>query len=66
MIIHLFNSGSVSGPERLVLPALQGLDDVTVVFLVEERLGAKRLAPVRYAESLGLRRNRRHQDRTPT
>ncbi len=43
MIIHLFNSSSLSGPERLVLPALARLKDrVTVINLREERIGRLR------------------------
>lgn len=55
MIVHVFNSGSVSGPETLVLPALSDLDlPVAVVFLREVRLGARGEEPVRYARGLGL------------
>ena len=54
MIIHLFNSGSVSGPEKLVLPALTKLDSVKVVFLVEKRLEERGLKAYEYAVSLGL------------
>ncbi len=40
MIIHLFNSSSISGPERLVLPALADYpDSFMVINLVEERIG---------------------------
>lgn len=38
-VVHLFNSSSVSGPERLVLPALTGLaNPLTVVNLREDRI----------------------------
>ena len=57
MIIHLFNSSSVSGPERLVLPALASAGgDFLVVNLREERLDHIREAdPLEdYARSLNL------------
>jgi glycosyltransferase involved in cell wall biosynthesis len=39
MIVHLFNSSSVSGPERLVLPALATLpEQFTIVNLREDRV----------------------------
>jgi glycosyltransferase involved in cell wall biosynthesis len=56
---HVFNSGSVSGPETLVLPALRELGEraglrPVVVFLTESRLGDAGREPVRYAQGLGL------------
>src|SRR5882724_7047781 len=40
MIIHLFNSSSVSGPERLVLPALASVQTPCVIInLLEDRIG---------------------------
>jgi glycosyltransferase involved in cell wall biosynthesis len=45
MIIHLFNSSVVSGPERLVLPALAGeRERFAIVNLVETRLERLRAA----------------------
>src|SRR5262245_2384208 len=39
MIVHLFNSSSISGPERLVLPALAtAREHFVIVNLREERL----------------------------
>jgi glycosyltransferase involved in cell wall biosynthesis len=39
VIVHLFNSSSVSGPERLVLPALAGFPhEFTIVNLREQRI----------------------------
>lgn len=55
LVAHVFNSSVVSGPETLVLPALADLGfPVTVLFLVEERLGEAGRAPVRYASELRL------------
>src|ERR1700704_1923314 len=57
MIIHLFNSSSVSGPERLVLPALARVrDHVAIINLREERIGRLRESdPLEdYARSLNL------------
>src|SRR4051812_38493096 len=45
MIVHLFNSSSVSGPERLVLPALADpavRDHVVIINLREERISGLR------------------------
>ena len=43
MIVHLFNSSSVSGPERLVLPSLIRFQEPhLIVNLVEERIGRLR------------------------
>jgi glycosyltransferase involved in cell wall biosynthesis/peptidoglycan/xylan/chitin deacetylase (PgdA/CDA1 family) len=43
MIVHLFNSSSVSGPERLVIPALASArEHFVIVNLREERLQALR------------------------
>lgn len=55
MIVHLFNSSVVSGPEMLVLPSLGGLGRaVAVVFLNELRCGEHACAAERYARELGL------------
>src|ERR1051326_757259 len=57
MIVHLFNSSSVSGPERLVLPALAtARDHFIIVNLREERLAHLREAdPLEdYARALNL------------
>jgi glycosyltransferase involved in cell wall biosynthesis len=55
VIVHVFNSGSVSGPETLVLPALAELElPVAVVFLRERRLGERGEDPLRFARDLGL------------
>jgi glycosyltransferase involved in cell wall biosynthesis len=54
MIVHLFNSSVVSGPEMLVLPALRNLEEpVTVIFLTERRLEKACKLPIRYAQGLG-------------
>jgi glycosyltransferase involved in cell wall biosynthesis len=56
MIVQVFNSGVVSGPETLVLPAIPLFHEPhVVVFLVEKRRGAGGRAPLEYARSLGLR-----------
>ena len=56
MIVHVFNSSVVSGPETLVIPALKQLGGpVTIVFLTENRLGARCQAPIDYAKSFGHR-----------
>lgn len=60
MIVHLFNSGIVSGPEKLVLPALKSLEreagaPVYVIFLEEQRLGENATRATAYAQALGLR-----------
>jgi glycosyltransferase involved in cell wall biosynthesis/peptidoglycan/xylan/chitin deacetylase (PgdA/CDA1 family) len=57
MIIHLFNSSSISGPERLVLPALaSSREHFVIINLREERLERIREAdPLEhYAKSLRL------------
>jgi glycosyltransferase involved in cell wall biosynthesis len=59
LIIHLFNSALVSGPETLVIPALTSLGrelgcPVEVGFLSELRRGEAARAPVEYAKSFGL------------
>ncbi len=57
MIIHLFNSSSVSGPEKLVLPALAHYrDQFSVVNLREERIDKLRESdPLKqFARSLKL------------
>lgn len=54
MIIHLFNSSVVSGPETLVIPALKNLGEkVAVVFITETRLEEASKGPVKYARDLG-------------
>ncbi|RMG39725.1 MAG: glycosyltransferase [Candidatus Dadabacteria bacterium] len=56
MIVHLFNSGIISGPETLVLPALsRSRKDVSVVFLEESRCKDKGREATEYARSLGLK-----------
>ncbi|MEK7389357.1 MAG: glycosyltransferase [Elusimicrobiota bacterium] len=58
MILHLFNSSVVSGPERLVLPALaEHRDRFMIVNLREERLESlRRKDPLQeFSRSLGLR-----------
>jgi glycosyltransferase involved in cell wall biosynthesis len=56
MIVQVFNSGVVSGPETLVLPAIRLFHEPhVVVFLVEKRRGAAGRAPLEFARSLGLR-----------
>src|SRR4051812_11787212 len=57
MIIHLFNSSSISGPERLVLPALASArEHFVIINLREERLKRLRESdPLEhYAKSLRL------------
>jgi glycosyltransferase involved in cell wall biosynthesis len=56
MIVHVFNSSLVSGPETLVIPALSRYKDerVVIIFLSEERLGRRSDAPPAYARSFGL------------
>jgi len=55
MIVHIFNSSVVSGPEILVLPSLLRLGEATrVIFLVETRVTGKSRCPVEYAKKLGL------------
>ncbi len=57
MIVHLFNSSSVSGPERLVLPALANFrGQVLIVNLKEERIPRLRESdPLQeYARTLNL------------
>lgn len=57
MILHVFNSSSVSGPERLVLPALRELSRTTaveVVFLHETRKHQAAKEVEDYAAQLGL------------
>ena len=56
MIIHVFNSTLVSGPETLVLPALPKLEqEVEVIFLSETRKSWAAQKPIDYADSLGLK-----------
>jgi hypothetical protein len=56
MIVQVFNSGVVSGPEMLVFPAIPLFHEPhVVVFLVEKRRGAPGRAPLEFARSLGLR-----------
>lgn len=53
-VIHVFNSSVVSGPETLVIPALQNLGlPVSIVFLSETRLGNRCEGPVEYAKGFG-------------
>ena len=55
MIIHVFNSSVVSGPETLVLPALRDLGmPVQIAFLTETRQGRDPEKPMAYARALGL------------
>lgn len=55
-MVQIFNSGVVSGPETLVLPAAPLFREPHIfVFLVEKRWGEKGLIPIQYARSLGLR-----------
>jgi len=57
MIVHLFNSSSVSGPERLVLPALASSGNHFVIInLLEDRIERLRASdPLElYARSLNL------------
>lgn len=56
MIVHIFNSSIVSGPERLVLPALSTVKkcELKIFFLTETRCLPEALQPLEYAKSLGL------------
>lgn len=55
MIVHVFNSSVVSGPETLVIPALPRLQEKSVVlFLSETRCGDRSAGPPAYARSHGL------------
>lgn len=55
-IVHIFNSSVVSGPERLVLPALAHMElPVSVIFLAEARAPHGAEQPIAFAKSLGLR-----------
>ena len=55
MIVHVFNSTLVSGPETLVLPALSQIKGrVAVIFLSETRKLNEAQKPIQYARSLGL------------
>ncbi len=53
MIVHLFHSSIVSGPESLVIPALRRLEQVALIFLVETRLGEKGREAAQYAHDMG-------------
>ncbi len=54
MITHVFNSSIVSGPETLVIPALNSLEkEVSIVFLVETRQWEQAQKPIEYAKNLG-------------
>ena len=54
MITHIFNSSIVSGPEMLVIPALNRLEEkVSIIFLVETRLFEESQKPIEYARNLG-------------
>jgi glycosyltransferase involved in cell wall biosynthesis len=58
MIVHLFNSALVSGPETLVIPAIpdlkKKLGEIQVWNLSETRKGEIANAPTVYAESFGI------------
>ena len=55
MIVHVFNSTVVSGPETLVIPALPRIGEkAAVVFLRESRCGDRALGLPAYARSFGL------------
>lgn len=55
MIVQVFNSSVVSGPEALVIPALPLLGEkVAVIFLSESRKGGFSKEPPAYAASFGL------------
>ena len=54
MITHIFNSSIVSGPEMLVIPALQKLGEaVSIIFLTETRLPTESTRPIEYAMKFG-------------
>lgn len=58
MITHIFNSSVVSGPEVLVIPALQKLREldgeaVSIIFLTENRRAEECEKPVNYAKQYG-------------
>ena len=56
MIVHVFNSSIVSGPETLVVPQLNKLDEeVVVIFLSEERNHEGGKGLLYYAQQFGLR-----------
>ncbi len=56
MLVHVFNSTVVSGPETLVIPSLPSLGTpVIVVFLCERRREADCLRAVEYAKSFGIK-----------
>ena len=60
MIVHLFNSSLVSGPETLVIPALPTLskelgEEFHVWNLAEIRRNESAKAPLKYAQSFGLK-----------
>lgn len=55
MIVHVFNSSLVSGPETLVMPALAEIRDRAAVILLSEARKCEGSQKVRqYAESFGL------------
>jgi len=55
MLVHIFNSSIVSGPETLVLPALPRLNrPLCVIFLCELRKAVESERTVSYAQSFGL------------
>jgi glycosyltransferase involved in cell wall biosynthesis len=55
MLVQVFNSTVVSGPETLVIPSLSRLGrPLTVVFLCEYRKQAESRRPIEYAKSFGL------------
>lgn len=55
MVVHIFNSSVVSGPETLAIPALARLGEpVSIIFLTETRMEeARNQGPIRYAQSFG-------------
>src|SRR5690349_17068031 len=55
MIVHVFNSSKVGGPESLVLPALRHLGmPAAAVFLLESRCGERGRRGFEYSRSLGI------------
>lgn len=55
MILHVFNSSLVSGPETLVIPSLPKLPErAEVAFLSETRCGERSSQPPAYARSFGV------------
>jgi glycosyltransferase involved in cell wall biosynthesis len=55
MIVHVFNSSVVSGPETLAIPVLPTLGEpVAVVFLSETRVGERARSAPAYSKSFGI------------